>query len=69
MPAPPYVREPVSVEIDGEIYDGLFLMRTKMVTVWYADRSKGAHLLGSCEPLVLARVLLGELVRERRDKS
>jgi hypothetical protein len=69
MPAQSDARKPLSVEIDGRIRDGLFLARARMVTVWYADRSKGAHLLGSCEPEVLARVLLSELVCEHRDKA
>jgi hypothetical protein len=69
MPAKPDGRQPISVEIDGKLRDGLFLTRARMVTVWYADRSKGAHLLGSCEPEVLARVLLSELVCEHRDKA
>ena len=69
MPIQTDAREPVSIELDGKIRDGLFLTRARMVTVWYADRSKGAHLLGSCEPEVLARVLLSELVCEHRDKA
>jgi hypothetical protein len=69
MPVPTDAREPVSIKVDGKIRDGLFLTRAKMVTVWYADRSKGAYLFGSCEPEVLARVLLSELVCEHRDRA
>jgi hypothetical protein len=57
---------PTSTEKSTTVF---FLMRAKMVTVWYADRSKGAHLLGSSEPEVLARLLLTDLVREELDKS
>jgi hypothetical protein len=71
MKAPrPSSRQPVSVEIDGQTYDGTFAAHARMITVWYAGQSNATHLLGSaCEPEALARILLGELARERRDRS
>ena len=68
MALPSLTRDPISLELDGTIYTGTFTAYRKTITVWHAGRNRMAHLPSSSPPEVLARILLEELVLERRDK-
>ena len=60
----------VEIEIDGKTYTGRYEIQGKMIEVSYGWRTKKTQLGGSAgNPTGLARIMIGELVREEQAGS
>ncbi len=60
------VTDRIVIHVDGEEYDGTYDVASGVVTVRTAYGSQSTHLVGDTPPEVLAKMLLGELVREEK---
>ena len=57
----------IEVEIDGETYTGSYEIQGEMIEVSSGGRTKKSKLGGSASyPDLLARLMIGELVREEQ---
>jgi hypothetical protein len=54
----------IVIQVDGEEYDGTYEVTGGVVTVRTAYGSQSTQVVGDTPPEVLAKMLLGELVRE-----
>lgn len=61
-------REPVyhevSIERDGKSHVGYYFVDRKMITVAHVMLGRKSALVGASPPDTLAKIMLGELVRE-----
>lgn len=64
---PQSVASNVSVEVDGEVYDGTYTSQSKVVTVEPIYGSEATQL-GGLPGHVVARVLLREIVAAAKDR-
>jgi hypothetical protein len=62
------LKKPISVDIDGKTYKGHFEVSGGVLTVTAAYGQKATQL-GQMLPTVLAAILLGELVREKKSRK
>ena len=58
--------ERIVIQVDCTEYDGTYEATSGVVTVRTAYGSQSTHLVGDTPPEVLAKMLLGELVREEK---
>jgi hypothetical protein len=56
----------VSYELDGITYNGAYSVRNGMITVKSEFGTKTTIQIGGTPPQVLARIILGEMVRTAR---
>jgi hypothetical protein len=64
-PKPPPNQYPIEIEIDGKTYRGSYAIEDGTITVHSPDGSKTTHESGNND--VLARIMLGEIFRQRRE--